>query len=624
MAKKIKGITIEIGGETRPLEKALSNVNKKTRDLQGELRSVERLLKLDPGNTELLAQKHKLLAESVNNTKDKLKTLKKAEKEVQEQFRQGKIGEEQYRLIQREVIATEQRIESLEKQLGEVNNKWKNAADGLDRFGKKATEIGKNMSMTVTAPVVAAGAAAFKVASDMEDAMGATEQIFGKSANSMKKWAKDLESYYGIASGEALEYGNMMGSMLQNIGGLTEEEAAKQAQTLIKLAGDLTAMYGGTTQDAVRALTGALKGNNTMLDNYGMAASDALIKTKAVEMGLISEGKTMDLATKQAATLALIMEQSGAAQGQAAREAKGASGSLRAMQTELKNLAGSLGEVILPQITSLLNILNSLMQRISKLNPATQKIIVLVAGIAAVIGPVLIALGMMAQGFGATIVAAGKLAVFIPKLGAVFTAITGPIGIVVAAIAGAVAIGVLLYKNWDAIKAGATELWSSITNTFDKIKTSISEKITAAKDTVKHAIDAIKGFFSRLKLPEIKIPKIKLPHFSITGEFSLKPPQVPKLGVEWYKTGGIFNDPSIIGVGEAGPEAVVPLDKLSGIISKAISSSGTTTVNHTGTIIHKGINDAGQLVAAVKQEFVKDISHDNRRIPNRVSVIPIG
>ena len=95
-------------------------------------------------------------------------------------------------------------------------------------------------------------------------------------------------------------------------------------------------MFGGTTESAIQALTGALKGNNSMLDNYGMAVNEAMIKTKAMEMGLIAEGEQLDLAGKQAATLALIMEQTGAAQGQAAREAEGASGSMRAFGTEIK------------------------------------------------------------------------------------------------------------------------------------------------------------------------------------------------------------------------------------------------------------------------------------------------
>ena len=154
---------------------------------------------------------------------------------------------------------------------------------------------------------------------------------------------------------------------------MTEEQASKQAQTLIELAGDLTAMYGGTTADAVRALAGALKGNNTMLDNYGMAANDAMIKTKALEMGLYDGTGQMDLATKQAATLALITEQSGAAQGQAAREAEGASGSMRAFATEVKNLSTDIGEVLLPVITPLLANLNDIVKKFGDLSPEMKK-----------------------------------------------------------------------------------------------------------------------------------------------------------------------------------------------------------------------------------------------------------
>ena len=210
MAGKIKGITIEIAGNTQPLNKALESVNKQSKDLQTELKQVERLLKLDPQNTELLAQKQKLLADAVNNTKSKLDTLREAERQVQQQFKEGKVGEEQYRLIQREVIATEQNLKKLEEQLREVNNRWKDTAENLEKFGKKSTEIGKDLSMKVTAPIVATGAASFKMAADMQDAVGATEQIYGKAADSVKEWADNLESYYGIAEKEALEYAKFL------------------------------------------------------------------------------------------------------------------------------------------------------------------------------------------------------------------------------------------------------------------------------------------------------------------------------------------------------------------------------------------------------------------------------
>ena len=114
-------------------------------------------------------------------------------------------------------------------------------------------------------------------------------------------------------------------------------------------------MYGGTTADAVHALTGALKGNNTMLDNYGMAVNDSMIKTKALEMGLYMPTGAMDLATKQAATLALIMEQSGAAQGQGGERSRRCIGFHEGINDRRrKNLGTSIGTVLLPIVTPLI------------------------------------------------------------------------------------------------------------------------------------------------------------------------------------------------------------------------------------------------------------------------------
>ena len=346
-------------------------------------------------------------------------------------------------------------MDNFNKGMDDMDQKLKN-------LGGQMTRVGAGLTAGVTTPIVALGAVAFKTAADLQDAMGATEQIFGSAAKGMISWADELESYYGIAKGEALEYGNMMGSMLKNIGGLTEEESAKQAQTLIQLAGDLTAMYGGTTADAVRALTGALKGNNTMLDNYGMAANDAMVKTKAAEMGLVAEGEAMDLAAKQAATLALIMDQSGAAQGQAAREADGASGSMRALMTELKNLSAQFGDVLLPLITPLIASLSDLLEKFSKMSPTTQKIIVVIAGLAAALGPVLIIVGQV-------ITAISAIAPVVATVGGVIGGVAaGPILLIVAAIAAVIAIIVLCVKYWDEIMAALKAGWEWLSGVFQK------------------------------------------------------------------------------------------------------------------------------------------------------------
>jgi len=618
MAGKIKGITIEIGGDTQKLNKALEDVNKKTRDVQSELRQVERLLKLDPGNTELLAQKQRILAEAVDNSREKLDRLRAAQQQVNEQFAKGEISEEQYRAFQREVAKAEQELKGFEKQLSatvKTTETWKDKLDkaqtSLKNVGAKMTDIGKTLSMSVTAPLVAAGAASFKMAADLQDAMGATEQIFKNAADSVKTWADNLDSYYGIAEGEALEYANMMGTMLVNIGGLTEEQAAKQAQTLIELAGDLTAMYGGTTADAVRALTGALKGNNTMLDNYGMAANDAMIKTKALEMGLYDGTGQMDLATKQAATLALIMEQSAAAQGQAAREAEGASGGMRAFATEIKNLSTDIGEVLLPVITPLLANLNDIVKKFGDLSPEMKKTIVIVAGLAAAIGPLLILLGTLSIAIGAISLPVVAVIAGIAALGAAIVWIYNQwkengekskallkefsdnvkrifedvktwlvntwnnikdffkkwgdeiLLIAVGPAGWAVLLGRKIAENWDSIKAKTSEVWNNI-------KTAITSPIESAKNTIMNIITTIKNAFANMR---IEIPKPKLPHISVSTKYKsvgdIRIPY-PDFDLNWYKTGGIFARPSIIGVGEAGAEAVIPLDKMPGLIADAL------------------------------------------------------
>lgn len=579
MAKNIKGITIELNASTTGLDKALSDVNKQSRDIAKELREVEKGLKFNPKDTVLLSQKQKLLGDQIATTKEKLDRLKEAEKQVQQQFEKGDIGEEQYRSFQREVVETESKLKHYKDQLKETNREnstfgqtLDNVSKKLETAGKKLQDVGKSMTTKVTLPIVGAGIASFKFASDIEDAMGASDQIFKGSSEEVKIWADNLIGYYGIAEGEALEYANVMGAMLQNIGGLTEQEAAKQSQTLVQLAGDLTAMFGGTTESAVQALTGALKGNNSMLDNYGMGVNEATIKSKALEMGLVEEGEQLDLAGKQAATLALIMEQTADAQGQAAREADGSSGSLRLLITEVKNLAGDLGEVLLPIVTPFITKLGEMIQKFKDLTPEQKDTIVKIGLLVAAIGPAIVILGTIIGVFG-------KLASIIKVAGSAISFLASPIGLAIAAIVAMIAIGVLLYKNWDTIKEKASELWENIKERFNKIKESIMEPINNAKDKVKEAIEKIKSFFDF----KWSFPKLKMPTFSITGKFSLSPLSVPKLGIKWNADGGIFNSPTVLptlaglqGFGEprTGGEAIMPLNKLPSLIADAMAMVG--------------------------------------------------
>lgn len=410
------------------------------------------------------------------------------------------------------------------------------AINELDKFESKfktaginIAKVGIGMTATLTAPLVAIGTKAFDMAANFNDALGATDQIFKDSSKEMQDWASNLETYYGVAETEALVYANTMGAMLQNIGGLSESEAAKQSQTLVGLAGDLSAMFGGTTESAVQALTGALKGNNTMLDNYGMAVTEGMIKTKALEMGLIKEGEEMTLTAKQGATLALIMEQAGDATGQAEREADGASGTVKTLQTEMANLTKTLGEELLPVIVPIIQNIVDLVKKFSNLDDGTKKLIIQIGVFLAVAGPITTilggiigvagvlfgVLGSLSAGFMGTALASnastvsiiaynvgqflattasGALTVATWLLNGALAVLTSPITLVILAIVALIAIGVALWKNWDKIKEVASNVWKWVTEKFQAIVDFIGNI-----DWAKVGMDVMNGIWNGLK-----------------------------------------------------------------------------------------------------------------------------
>ena len=150
---RIKGITVEIGGDTTKLQTALKGVNTEIRNTQSQLKDVEKLLKLDPGNTELIAQKHRLLAQAVSETREKLETLKTAQQQVDEALRNGTISQNQYDALQREIVETEQGLRSLEEQANQsATALQKIGATGsdFDSLRDKAREMGAKTKFSVT------------------------------------------------------------------------------------------------------------------------------------------------------------------------------------------------------------------------------------------------------------------------------------------------------------------------------------------------------------------------------------------------------------------------------------------------------------------------------------------
>lgn len=141
-SKTIKGLTVEIGGDTTKLGKAIKDVEAKSRSLSKELGDINKLLKMDPGNTDLLAQKQKVLADAVAATAKKLETLKEAEKQVQQQFERGEVSEEQLRALQREIVATENKMNGYKKAAKQTADQLENLGDGADEAGDGMVETG--------------------------------------------------------------------------------------------------------------------------------------------------------------------------------------------------------------------------------------------------------------------------------------------------------------------------------------------------------------------------------------------------------------------------------------------------------------------------------------------------
>lgn len=205
MAQRIKGITIELDGETKGLDKALSDVNKRSRELQKELRDVERLLKLDPGNVEALAQKQQILAKQIENTTERLNRLKAAQAQVEQQFQRGEIGADQYRAFRREIQFTEAQLSKFKRELESVNetkglkNTRRDAdrvAESLDKAKEAAGEL-RNQLETVGAASAAGAVAAALDLSSLNTSIKISMDVPPESVEAVKSAVKTATSYIG-------------------------------------------------------------------------------------------------------------------------------------------------------------------------------------------------------------------------------------------------------------------------------------------------------------------------------------------------------------------------------------------------------------------------------------------
>ncbi|MDP1460032.1 DUF2207 domain-containing protein, partial [Bacillus wiedmannii] len=284
MAGRIKGITIEINGNTQPLQNSLKDVNKQSDSLAKELKDVERLLKFDPGNVEALAQKQKLLTQQVENTTQKLDKLKAAEQQVQAQFQNGKISEEQYRAFRREIEFTEGSLNGLKNKLGNMKAEQDSVASSTRQLETLFSATGKSVddfagalgnrlvnaikSGTATSrqleqAIGIIGREALGTEADIEKLQRALRSVDdGNSIQQVRNELRDLQQEAGRTEKkfEGLKIGleNVIGGLAAGGGISAAIEKAldmSKIQTKIDIAFDVPDSSKKSVEDAVRGIT---------------------------------------------------------------------------------------------------------------------------------------------------------------------------------------------------------------------------------------------------------------------------------------------------------------------------------------------------------------------------------
>jgi len=608
MADRIRGITIEIGGETSKLQDSLKNVNKQLKDTQNQLKDVDKLLKLDPKNTELLAQKQELLSRATEQTAEKLQKLRDAQKAMDDAG-VDKMSDD-YMKVEREIQECEQQQKKFTEEAKQTDIQIVKCGTSMAELGdkaKKAADATKPLSTAAAGALTGMVGLAVKAGQSADEIATLANQS-GIAADTIQKmqYASDLldvDMETAVKAAAKLKKGlDTNESTLVSMG-----VAVRDANGNYR---DMESIFMGTVQ-ALSKIDNEVERDKVAMDLFGKSADELA--------GYIDDGgQAFRELSQQAQEKGLIISDEDL---QKVNEFNDTLDELKAtVGMDLLKAGTSIGQALLPVFQPVAEAIKKVTDAFANLSPETQKIIMIVLALVAALSPVLSIIATISM----------ALPLLVPIISTVAGVISGPLILAIGAVIAAIVVWV---KNWDDIKAGFIAFGEIIANTwtiavnsietainnikiaFAELKNNVSEKIdaikekfnnfmqkvTEIKDKIKETWETIKGILSG----ELPTPKIKLPHFKITGSFSLNPPSAPNFNVQWYKKAmddayilngaTIFGQQggSLLGGGEAGSETVVGTEKLMQMMSQAV---GGQTVN----VILQG--DASEIFRVVRQE----------------------
>lgn len=584
MANNIKGITIEIGGDTTGLDKALKGVNSELTSTQRELKEVDKALKLDPKNTELLEQKQRNLAKAVEATSQKLKTLKDAQAQAAEQLERGEIGQKQYDALTREIVKTEAALKEATKASNDFNASTAGLSASLDGISTKANSVAtatKGLSTAAGGLLVALGGAAVNSARYADDLNTLSAQT-GISA-------EDLQKMQYAADRVDVDVDTIAGAMSKMRRSMSSDSAA---------SAEAFARIGVSVRDS----SGQLRDSSTVF--YEVLAGLSRVGNETERDAL-----AMDIFGRSADQLAGIVDDGGAALKQLGQEAEDMGlildeqtlGSLNAFNDQLDQLKAqataeivSAGASALEALSPVLNIIieavGKILSFIGELDPKLITAIATIAAIVAAISPVASIIGTISG-------AIAKFLTYLPAIKAAFAAVSAFVAANPLVLIG-VAVGALvaaIVTHWDKIKPILVEVWEKIkdvaTKVADVIKGAI-EKVQAAfqavkdffvgiwetiKEAAKEKINAIIGFVNK-GIEAINKFTSKINESGVGRFFGINIGQISTIPA--LAGGGVLQSGSAL-VGERGPELLTMRNGAAAVQPLSTTTNTYNTINQT-------------------------------------------
>ena len=386
-----------------------------------------------------------------------------------------------------------------------LGKNFKTVADKAGAFGQAVTNAGKKLTLGLTTPIVGAGVAAFKMASDYNETFSKMEQVFKGNSKQVEAWAKNSLKEFGMARetayGMVATFGDMSMSM-----GLSSDEALQMSTSVAGLAGDMAAFHNVSLDVAQTALNSIWTGETESLRQFGIVMTQTNLDAFALEKGLGKTFQQMSQSEQVQLRYAYVMENTANAHGNYLLTNKEAAGQMKTLSESVKELAANIGQVLLPIITPILTKLNEWISKLLEMDEGQKKFIVTIAGVVAAIGPLLLILGSMANAvssiaglfatggifnsaLGATTAAAGGTEAATMGLGAALSTIIGPILAVVAAIAGVIAILIGAWQQSETFR-------NAVGTLIETIQLKLQDAMARIQEALAPGILAFQNFFA--------------------------------------------------------------------------------------------------------------------------------